>query len=160
MHPAETRKPLFDVTDLFVTAYDLIRKDVRSERSIHELVRALQLFKENRLEGVVLHEATGEVPVPTERRKAFAERVRQEGEDVLFREFQERLTTYARNRIPHQGIRSFRYLLIERRQVLADVWGLGPKTMDQVESALSEYGLYFQMSPQEIDHIFGSANGP
>jgi hypothetical protein len=158
MIPANTRKQLGQLSDLYVNAYALIQKGVRSDRSIHELLKALQLFKEEKLEGVVLPLPSGDKPSPVERRAEFVRRLADEGGDVLFREFTERLTGFARNRLAERDISSFRVLVSYGRRYFSRGRSVGEHTLEQLEKALAEYGLYLDMSEKEVENVFGPSS--
>lgn len=159
-HSIDSKKRLV-LFDLMEQAARLIREGSRHPMQVAELEAALQMFKEGKLDGVVLKLPTDKLTPAAERRAALKLRIAAEGSDLVWREFLERLTTIARNRIVRDAsITSLEQLL--RWWSIDDndgssgnvLWGLMHKSVAVTTQTLRVYGLYPRMTKEEIDYIF------
>ena len=146
-------KNLARLTELFMVAYELIRKEDCEERSVQELFHALELFKEGKLEGTLLPQAPDLLTEPARRRLEFQARLETELEPVVWGEFLQKLPARARNVLARCEIFSFERLVRERELLFAR--GMGEGTYRKVQEALGAYGLYLMMGNKEIEAIFG-----
>ena len=149
------KEELLKLTDAYIVAYGLMKEGQRSPRMVKELIDALELFADNRLEGFIVPHSGDMKSVATLRREEFKSRLGKVGHDSVFREFLERLTPYARNRLVERGVGSFKALLSMQRLELQKEARIGLDTLNQYDRALAEDGLYLEMSDAELKVIFG-----
>jgi|SRR3989339_474104 len=151
---------LLRLAKLYVCAHELIQKEARSGDSVEELLRALQLFKEEKLDGIVLPLPSNTPSPLMKRRNEFIARVRELGHDAVYREFLNELSVAMQNRITLREATSFPELLTivsnraEYRQRLADTCGWGKLSSKKIHEALRRRGLDENMTLNEIEHIF------
>ena len=165
--PSNVAFTLKKLTDLFVIAYEVITRGQRKERCIQELLFALELFRDNKLEGVVLAHGDDSMTEGARRRAEFKKRLTAEGTDLLWREFLERIPKIAQNRIKEISryrikdgeppFDSFRDLIANKDSVGMSEFYAGQGTTEKVEEALGVFGLYLRMSKAEVEAIFGPA---
>ncbi len=165
--PSNVVFTLKKLTDLFVMAYELITRGQRKERCVQELIFALELFRDNKLEGVVLFEGDDSMTEGARRRAEFKKRLTAEGPDLLWREFLERIPRFAQKRIRElsryriedgeKPFDSFRDLIMSKDSVGMPEFYASRGILKKVEEALSVYGLYRKMSKAEVEAIFGPA---
>ena len=152
-NPANTRT-LKRLADLFVGAYELISKEKRSNRSIDEVLLALQLFKEGKLEGVVCLSGDDVQSPLLKARAEFKRRLASQGEASIWREFLLLVSQRARTAFRYAQVRSFRELL--EWGDLRNLRNVGAETYKEIEDILTRlYGLYSDMSKSEIEEVFG-----
>lgn len=150
-------KPLIlsQFTDLFIAAYERVKKDRHSKESLNELFGALSLFSEGRLRGYILPLEKEGKPIGAMRREEFKTRLQSEGHDILWREFCERVSNFTRNRLKSLRLSTLRELAGFRRSELTSTVWLGQGTLKEIEDALFVYGLYIDMTEEELVNIFG-----
>ena len=164
--PTNIAFTLKKLTDLFVMAYELITRGQRKRRCVQELIFALELFRDNKLEGIVLAHGDDSMTEGAKRRAEFKKRLTAEGPDLMWREFFERIPKIAQNRIKEvsryriedgKPPYSFRDLIASKDSVGMSEFYAGQGTTEKVEEALSVFGLYLHMSKAEVEAIFGPA---
>ena len=116
---------------------------------IDNLIKALQLFKENRL-GHVFSFAPGDHSVFM---KQFREKIDQFGEARVYRDF---VGTLKGKGLIDFPVESFRELLGMTPIRLQRIPGFGKGSLARLEFALDKEGLHLGMTPEKIEAIFGS----
>lgn len=129
----------------------------RTSEMTQQLLRALQLYKENQL-GEVLsfsipEERSAINQVQLIRRRAFAERIRRYGEREVTRQFAQSLSGRIRNVLDRAGLRDILHMTPEA--VVRRAKGLGRISLPKLEQALYLEGLCLGMSYSEIEEVFG-----
>jgi len=145
------------MADLVVTAVEYVAAGKRDSAATERIMRALQLFKENRLGDVLSFCLTEEGKSPlartfSSRREAFKAELRQLGEAKAEANFYDGLPTRARNwfqRIPLREIVSSTENYRIKRNCRGSV------ALADLEKALAVKGLTLDMSDTEIENCFG-----
>lgn len=154
---------------LMADAVIVVNKGSRSEGMIGSLLKALQLFKENRLGEVLPEMLKSETKTPPSsrlaRREEFKKRLENLGLAVITSEFYSKLPTVARNALcDHSRAPRFslaQIVLGEKHYWGADLRrGIGKISRAKIEGVLDEWGLYIGMSVDEVVECLGTIPPP
>lgn len=136
------------LSNLSLQAAVLTAQDKRESGMVDHLLKALQLFKENRLGHVFPFVPEGDLDA----RKRFRDKIERFGEARAYRDFIRNLSGKGFAEFPNM---SFRELVSKGRWELLRMKGFGDGSLARFELALNAEGLHVAMTPDEIEICFG-----